>query len=183
MFRASVAARVFTTITGRCRKVAVCFAGSRGGNVGYHRHLPFHCRTMRPLRSLLILLLLCGCATLAGLEYDKRFGPADPTRFDAPPKPQGDLSYRGDVEPILNRRCVVCHGCYDAPCQLELGAWEGVARGASQATVYDAARLLEAPPTRLFVDAQQPSEWRKKDFFAWAPDEAGLLDYNRLENR
>jgi len=69
------------------------------------------------------------------------------------------------VRPILESRCVVCHGCYDAPCQLKLGALEGIARGATKAPVYDAARLTEAPTTRLFVDAQQPSQWRQKSFF------------------
>ena len=74
------------------------------------------------------------------------------------------MSYRKDVQPIVERRCVVCHGCYDAPCQLKLTAWEGVARGSSQKPVYDAARLLEAPTTRLFVDAQLPSQWRQRFF-------------------
>ena len=122
---------------------------------------------MRSTTVGLIVACLAGCATLAQDSLDKRFGPADPTRFDQPPITQaGGTSYRDDVRPILERRCVVCHGCYDAPCQLKLGAWEGVARGATKAQVYDAERILEAPPTRLFVDAQLPSQWRQKDFFA-----------------
>ena len=89
----------------------------------------------------------------------------DPTRYDVPAKPvRRACRIAQDVQPILERRCVVCHGCYDAPCQLKLGAWEGIARGASNATVYDADRLHEAPPTRLFVDAQLPSQWREKGF-------------------
>jgi hypothetical protein len=75
------------------------------------------------------------------------------------------MSYRRDVRPVLERRCVVCHGCYDAPCQLKLGSWEGIARGATKAVVYDGTRLEEAPPTRLFVDAQLPSQWRQKGFY------------------
>ena len=122
---------------------------------------------MRSTTVGLIVACLAGCATLAQDSLDKRFGPADPTRFDQPPITQaGGTSYRDDVRPILERRCVVCHGCYDAPCQLKLGAWEGVARGATKAQVYDAERILEAPTTRLFVDAQLPSQWRQKDFFA-----------------
>lgn len=70
-----------------------------------------------------------------------------------------------DVKPILDHRCLVCHGCYDAPCQLKLDSPEGVLRGASSAKVYDSARLLEAEPTRLFVDAQGTAEWRAKGFF------------------
>ena len=75
------------------------------------------------------------------------------------------MSYRAEVRPILERRCVVCHGCYDAPCQIKLGAWEGIVRGASLAAAYQASRLREAAPTRLFVDAQLASEWRQKGFF------------------
>ena len=97
---------------------------------------------------------------------DRRYGPADPTRFDQPQAPApGGVSYRADVAPILQQRCVVCHGCYDAPCQIKLGAWEGIARGGSKLVVYDADRLSEAAPTRLFVDAQLPSQWRDKGFF------------------
>jgi hypothetical protein len=64
-----------------------------------------------------------------------------PERFDTPRPPAPGLSYRADVQPILERRCVVCHACYDAPCQLKLGAWEGMARGTSTDLVYDGGRL------------------------------------------
>ena len=96
---------------------------------------------------------------------DQRYGAPDPARYDTPAAPVGALSYRADVRPILERRCVVCHGCYDAPCQLKLGAWEGIARGASKENPYDQGRLLQARPSRLFVDAQRASEWRKQGFF------------------
>ena len=109
---------------------------------------------------------LVGCATLVRDSLDQAYGPADPTRHDQPQAPAGGgVSYRADVQPILEQRCVVCHGCYDAPCQLKLGAWEGIARGASRDVVYDAARVRAADPTRLFVDAQRPSQWREKGFF------------------
>jgi hypothetical protein len=121
---------------------------------------------MRRQTLAVILICLAGCATLTQDTLDKRFGPAQPTRFDtAPTAVAGEVSYSAEVRPILERRCVVCHGCYDAPCQLKLGAWEGVARGATKVPVYDAARLDEAPPTRLFVDAQRPSQWRQQGFF------------------
>jgi hypothetical protein len=81
------------------------------------------------------------------------------------PAAVGAVAYREQVQPILERRCVVCHGCYDAPCQLKLTAWQGVARGASREPVYDATRLSEAAPSRLFVDAQRPSQWRERGFF------------------
>jgi hypothetical protein len=122
---------------------------------------------MRSTTLALIAACLAGCATLTQDSLNERFGLADPTRFDrAPVAAAGGVSFRDDVRPVLESRCVVCHGCYDAPCQLKLGAWEGVARGASKALVYDATRFTEAPPSRLFVDAQKPSQWRQKDFFA-----------------
>ena len=99
-------------------------------------------------------------------SFDERYGSADPKRYDQPAAPApGGVSWRADVQPILQRRCVVCHGCYDAPCQLKLGAWQGVARGGSSDNVYDTTRLREAAPSRLFVDAQLPSQWRAKGFF------------------
>ncbi|VAW98726.1 Fatty acid cis/trans isomerase, partial [hydrothermal vent metagenome] len=30
------------------------------------------------------------------------------------------VTWENQVKPVLERRCVVCHGCYDAPCQLKL---------------------------------------------------------------
>ena len=69
------------------------------------------------------------------------------------------------VKPIVDRRCVVCHGCYDAPCQLKLSSIEGIDRGASKELVYNGARLRASEPTRLFQDAQSTKEWRKKSFY------------------
>ena len=121
---------------------------------------------MRGVTAALVLAGLVGCATLSRDAFDEAYGPAEPTRHDLPLAPaSGAVSYRSDVKPILERRCVVCHGCYDAPCQLKLGAWEGIARGGSRDLVYDAARLRAADPSRLFIDAQAASGWRAKGFF------------------
>jgi hypothetical protein len=111
-----------------------------------------------------VVVLLAGCAALAVHTFNERYGEPDVTRFDTPALPQHGMSYHNDVQPILTRRCVVCHSCYDAPCQLKLSAWEGVVRGASKDKVYDSARIIEAPPTRLFVDAQKASAWRDRGF-------------------
>lgn len=114
---------------------------------------------------LLGVLVLCSCVTTERQRLDEQYGTADHTRFDTPRAPTTGLSYRRDVQPILERRCVVCHACYDAPCQQKFTAWEGIARGSSKEIVY-ATRLDEAPPTRLFEDAQKPSQWRKLGFSA-----------------
>ncbi|HEX3142104.1 MAG TPA: fatty acid cis/trans isomerase, partial [Rhizobacter sp.] len=122
---------------------------------------------MRSIPLALVLVCLTGCAVLKQDALDARFGEADPKRFDQPAVvAAGGVSFRNEVLPILENRCVVCHGCYDAPCQLKLGAWEGVARGASKELVYDPARLLQASPRRLFVDAQRASQWREQGFDA-----------------
>ncbi|MGO9392329.1 fatty acid cis/trans isomerase, partial [Rhodoblastus sp.] len=89
------------------------------------------------------------------------------------------MSYRKQIEPILENRCVVCHACYDAPCQLKLGSWEGIARGYSSEKVYDGSRIVEAPPTRLFVDAQKASEWRKKGFYPVLSEYRNSPEQNR----
>ena len=117
-------------------------------------------------RYLLVAMLaiLGGCAALAITNWDEQFGPADPARYDHP-KTTGTISYWQDVNPVLEKRCVVCHACYDAPCQLKLGAYEGITRGANKEFVYNGERLLAATPTRLFEDAHSAAEWRKKDFF------------------
>ena len=61
----------------------------------------------------------------------------------------GPVSYSRDVQPILRDKCVACHACYDAPCQLNLGSGEGLLRGASQQAVYNGGRLQAQQPTRL----------------------------------
>ncbi|RZL86586.1 MAG: peptidylprolyl isomerase [Variovorax sp.] len=83
------------------------------------------------------------------------------------------------IQPILDRRCVVCHACYDGPCQLKTTSWEGLARGASKTPVYDATRLLAATPSRLYVDADKPSEWRTRDFFPVFNEHAPTPEANR----
>lgn len=121
----------------------------------------------------LILLLVTGCASIVykGMDYESLYGPSTPkqrlmTQAEALlNQQQQNISFTNDVKPILDSRCVVCHGCYDAPCQLKLGSIQGIDRGATKQMVYDSSRLKAANPTRLFVDANETSAWRKKDFF------------------
>ncbi len=80
------------------------------------------------------------------------------------PDPPAVPDFRQDVQPILEHRCVACHACYDAPCQLNLASDEGLRRGAIKTKVYDSSRLRAAKPTRLFVDATTEEEWRARSF-------------------
>ena len=76
------------------------------------------------------------------------------------------VAFETDVKPVLENRCVVCHACYDAPCQLLLSSFEGATRGATKEPVYDSARLRAKDPTRLFVDAHGAAAWRARGFYS-----------------
>ena len=96
----------------------------------------------------------------------------------------GNVSYQQDIKPIFDSKCLACHGCYDAPCQLKLETMEGLDRGASKQPVYNGGRTENADPTRLFIDAQSTAEWRDKGFYsvvdsAWGMK--GSLLYKMLE--
>ncbi|MFA5181309.1 MAG: fatty acid cis/trans isomerase [Syntrophales bacterium] len=80
--------------------------------------------------------------------------------------PSRHIDYLEEVKPLLDRRCVVCHSCYNSPCQLKLDSFEGADRGATKRAVYNATRLKSMDPTRLFTDAQSTKEWRQKEFFS-----------------
>ena len=93
--------------------------------------------------------------------------------------PAREIDYLSEVKPLLDKRCVVCHSCYNSPCQLKLSSFEGIDRGGSKKAVYQATRLTTMDPTRLFIDAQTTNEWRGKGFFSVTESrvEAG---YNRV---
>ncbi|EKD36084.1 MAG: hypothetical protein ACD_75C01645G0001, partial [uncultured bacterium] len=75
---------------------------------------------------------------------------------------------------------MVCHSCYNSPCQLKLSSYEGLARGASQKAVYNATRLHTMEPTRLFMDAQSVPEWRQKGFHSVSENSAGCNQNDSL---
>lgn len=127
-----------------------------------------------PLLTLL-LAFLAGCTTVYQATYQapnylSLYGPSAPKKrvLDAlqwqQALAQGKISYRRDIKPVLDSRCVACHACYDAPCQLKLNSSAGLDRGATKQVVYDGSRLSAAPPTRLFIDAANTEDWRKKAF-------------------
>ena len=81
-----------------------------------------------------------------------------------------EVALWSEAQGVFETRCVVCHGCYDAPCQLKLGTFDGVERGASGDRVYDSTRLVAATPTRLDIDAHDADGWRKKGFHPVLPE-------------
>jgi len=76
-----------------------------------------------------------------------------------------NASFEKDIKPIIDKRCVVCHSCYNSPCQLKLSSFEGLLRGATKEEIYE-NRIEPASPSRLFVDASTPEEWSKLDFYS-----------------
>ncbi|MFC1773616.1 fatty acid cis/trans isomerase [Pseudomonadota bacterium] len=92
--------------------------------------------------------------------------------------PTQTYSYTRDIKPVLEKKCIACHGCYDAPCQLKLTSADGLLRGATENPVYDSARLSAMAPTRLFVDARTTMEWREKDFYGVLNEQGGALENN-----
>ncbi|MBA1433641.1 MAG: fatty acid cis/trans isomerase, partial [Epsilonproteobacteria bacterium] len=74
--------------------------------------------------------------------------------------------------------CVVCHSCYNSPCQAKFSSFEGVDRGASKLEVYNATRLSAVDPTRLFIDAQTTQQWSKKGFFTLTQAEESNATHN-----
>ncbi|PHR27663.1 MAG: peptidylprolyl isomerase [Desulfotalea sp.] len=105
----------------------------------------------RVLFLLLCLVFSGGCAgkPLAPVVF------APPSRI---------IDYLTEVKPVLVKRCVVCHSCYNSPCQLKLSSFTGLDRGASKQAVYNASRLQTMQPTRLFMDAESTEQWRTRGF-------------------
>lgn len=121
---------------------------------------------------LAALIIISGCTNLylpgSSPDFEALYGPSHPKQRElaAGAKLAKDsISYHKDIKPILDTRCVACHACYDAPCQLKLGSTQGLDRGATKQLVYDGGRLEDVPPTRLFIDAVNTEGWREKDFY------------------
>jgi len=96
-----------------------------------------------------------------------------------------NIDYITDIKPILDKRCVVCHSCYNSPCQLKLSSPEGLDRGATKKLVYE-TRLKADDPTRLFIDAKTTEEWRKKGFYSvtdTSTSEEGSLSMHMLNQK
>ena len=103
------------------------------------------------LPVVFIGLFLIGCGT----------EPLKPVSVEIPAQ---KVDYLKEVKPILDNRCVVCHSCYNSPCQLKLSSFEGLDRGSSKEKVYLGERLKAQDPSRLFIDAQTTQQWREKGF-------------------
>lgn len=119
---------------------------------------------LRTFFMLVIVATFAGCATYAGLNYDQLFGEANVQERTTDIDSVESDFFLTEVKPIIDNRCVVCHACYDAPCQLKMSSVEGIDRGSSKELIYQGTRLTAATPHRLFEDAQTTQEWRELGF-------------------
>lgn len=110
--------------------------------------------------TLIGAILLVNCSTPNKINSDQ-------TRDLASFSSDKENLFRSQIQPLLDKRCVVCHACTEAPCQLHLDSYEGLRRGATYADL--GANILYTPPTRD-KDAQSVPEWRSKNFFPVIPD-------------
>lgn len=115
---------------------------------------------------IILFVVLSGCAAVVVTvsHYDELYGPAQVQDRRATEMSAAASTYLTEIQPMLDKRCVVCHGCYDAPCQLKLTSPEGIDRGLTKALVHSGARILAVPPTRLYEDATTTQQWRDKGF-------------------
>ncbi|MEK6248046.1 MAG: fatty acid cis/trans isomerase [Planctomycetales bacterium] len=119
--------------------------------------------------ALLVGLVIALALTWTVEEVERNSARWQPFVYDLPtyPSAAGELGqgfYLDNVQPILDRRCIACHGCLDSPCLLKLTSYAGVMRG-SIAENPDANHFLAEEPVRL-NDAPSLAAWRERGFCA-----------------
>ncbi len=134
---------------------------------------------------LVMTAFLVGCAAAARLQLNDLYGAPQPvdrivdqsntalnddeasdvSTSSLAMSPRLEPEFYQDVKPIVDSRCVVCHGCYDAPCQFKMTSFEAIDRGAHKEKVYNGTRLLEASLSHLSVGINTTEQWRKEGFY------------------
>ncbi|OBT17011.1 9-hexadecenoic acid cis-trans isomerase [Vibrio sp. UCD-FRSSP16_10] len=120
---------------------------------------------MRKFTITALIILFAGCSSYVGLNFNDLFGPEEVQQRNVPFETSQAHYFIDEIKPILDKRCVVCHACYDAPCQLKLTSAEGIDRGSTLAAVYQGERLTATNPTRLYEDASSTQQWREHGFY------------------
>ncbi|MGZ3789405.1 MAG: fatty acid cis/trans isomerase [Bacteriovorax sp.] len=71
------------------------------------------------------------------------------------------------VQPLLAKRCVACHSCYEAPCLMHLTSYEGIQRGLTKHEKFEvvndlpANRLKDAP---LYMGENNTPRWDQPEW-------------------
>jgi len=128
---------------------------------------------------LVAIFFVSGCAAISTMQFEQRYGKAEPRERAVEILPPNTIDYWAEVKPVLDQRCVVCHACSDAPCQLNMSSIEGIERGLSETKVYDPMRLTAASLTRLFKDAQSVVQWRTREFHPVLNEYTDTQEVNR----
>lgn len=112
--------------------------------------------------GVLLLLLTAACQNphQSTVDHPSSIPAPLPVPVDRP------VSYVEDTQPIIESKCLSCHSCFDAPCQLKLESAEGLLRGAFHESIYGGARTEAMPPTRLGIDETTVSGWRERGFYS-----------------
>lgn len=131
------------------------------------------------LRIALATVLLGGCTWVGLGQLEQMYGAPAPQQRLVAADTESGARYRDAVVPVLESRCVSCHACYEAPCQLNLNSPAGIDRGLSKTPVYNSARLTPARPSRLFTDAFSTAAWRVDGFSPVLNERRQTLAANR----
>jgi len=113
------------------------------------------------LLSLILILSACG-----DNEHSFPGKQPVPAPADLPAPARHQVSFIKEIQPIIETKCLSCHSCFDAPCQLKLENAEGLERGASHQQVYSNIRTKAMKPTRLGIDELTVEGWRERGFYS-----------------
>jgi len=119
---------------------------------------------MKRTLALSLVPALCLAASLIVFVHNQNLGSQSLSSAA-----KGD-EFSQNIQPLFNKRCVACHSCNIAPCQLNLTSYEGLSRGATKELFYKPQRTHSAPPTRLGIDATTTAQWRTKGFSSVLPE-------------
>lgn len=110
-------------------------------------------------------------------EFASRFG--EPHYLVETQLQESSDIYEQKIQPIFNRRCIACHACFNAPCQLNLTSFAGLERGAIKDDIYNRREIGDKTPTRLGIDVPETftwetvrDHWRKQRFTGSNGDES-----------
>lgn len=117
------------------------------------------------MRSLLAVLIFC----FADLALGNSVSPAHSSPLYRPGQHQADPRidqdpYLGTIQPLMAARCVACHGCYEAPCQMNLQSYSGLERGFHPTPTFSSSRLGTMPHATRWRPNVTPEAWRAIGF-------------------
>lgn len=123
--------------------------------------------------SVVLLLMLGSCATTNGNGSAAPVEPANtqpsnPTEAisaDTPPESPAEVisevSFSGDVQPILNSRCSACHGANRQSGNLDLSNYSGVMAGSIGGAVVSPGSAGSSPLVTLAESGVMPKQGPK----------------------